>query len=234
MRKFISYFDQETELEGYGVTPGEGKYPLVILCHAWEGRDDFICEKADIIASWGYTSFALDMYGKGVVGKSKKENAELKKPFVEDRSFLQRRLLAGYEQACSFVSLDKTKIVGLGFGFGAMCALDLARSGVPLQGAISIFGHFDPPRNVPIVPIKAKILLLHGFNDPVSPMSDLFIFQKQMQENGVDWQSVIYSNTYHAFATPSADNAVSGILYNPVSAQRAWEQVRLFLRDIFL
>jgi dienelactone hydrolase len=92
-KAFIPYYDQDIELEGYAAYPVEAKRPLVILCHAWRGRDDFICEKTDWIAGLGYVGFAIDIYGKGVIGKSNAENAILKKPFVEDRLSLLRRLL---------------------------------------------------------------------------------------------------------------------------------------------
>ena len=88
----VSYMDQNVVLEGFSAYPSGKKRPLVILCHTWWGRDDFICEKAKEVAQWGYVGFALDLYGKGVLGRSKEENAALKKPFLEDRHLLQRRL----------------------------------------------------------------------------------------------------------------------------------------------
>ncbi len=219
--------------EGFAAHPYKEKRPLILLCHAWKGRDEFICKKAELVASLGYVGFAIDMYGKGVLGNSKEENAALKKPFIDDRALLQQRLLQGYETACALPYVDKEKIVVLGFGFGGICALDLARSGVPLKGAISIYGHFDPPKNVPTHPIKAKILILHGYNDPISPMDELYAFQKELENNKVDWQSHIYGNTFHAFATPSANDPAAGILYNPTSAKRAWKAVENFLAEQF-
>jgi dienelactone hydrolase len=57
----IPYQDEGIELEGFVAYPKEEKRPVVILCHAWKGRDNFICEKAKAIAEWGYVGFALDM-----------------------------------------------------------------------------------------------------------------------------------------------------------------------------
>lgn len=145
MNNAISYSDKSTELEGFVAYPSQEKRPAVILCHAWRGRDDFICEKAEEIASWGYVGFALDMYGKGVLGKSKEENAALKKPFLEDRALLQRRVLKAFETVQSLPYVDSSRIAVLGFGFGGICALGLARSSANLRGAISIYGHFTPP-----------------------------------------------------------------------------------------
>ena len=232
--KSIAYQDGDCDLEAFVAYPSEKKGPLVILCHAWKGRDAFICEKAQEIAQWGYVGFALDMYGKGVSGKSKEESAALKRPFIEDRSLLQKRVIKGFEVASNLPYVDAKRVAVLGLGFGGICALDLARSGANLKGAISIYGHFDPPPKFLIKPIKAKVLILHGYNDPIIPQEELRRFEKEMDEGRVDWQAHIYGNTMHAFATPGANDPEAGLLYNPVAAARAWIAVREFLHEVFV
>lgn len=229
----ISYQDNGVELEGFVAYPNEKKRPVVILCHAWKGRDDFICEKAKEIAELGYVGFALDMYGKGVLGKSKEENAALKKPFMENRHLLLNRVIRGFEVACELPYVDPKRVAILGFGFGGVCALDLARSGANLKGAISVYGHFDPPPNLSMQSTKTKILILHGYNDPVAPQSELRSFELEMNKARIDWQSHIYGDTMHAFATPGANDPASGILYNPIAASRAWTAIHNFLDEIF-
>lgn len=229
----IPYQDKGVDLEALVATQSEEKRPLVILCHAWKGRDDFICEKAKEIAKWGYVGFALDMYGKGVLGKSKEENAALKKPFMEDRQLLLHRVIEGFKIACSLPYVDSKQVAILGYGFGGVCALDLARSGADLKGAISVYGHFEPPPNVVMQCIKAKILILHGYNDPVSPQDELRNFELEMNTSKIDWQAHIYGDAMHAFATPGANDPSSGILYNPTAAARAWTAIQNFLNEIF-
>lgn len=229
----ISYTDGDTELEGFFAYSAQAKRPLVILCHAWRGRDEFICAKAESLAALGYASFALDMYGKGVLGNSKAENAALKKPFLEDRAFLQRRLLKGYDKACSLPYVDTERIVVIGFGFGGLCALDLARSGVNLSGAISIYGHYDPPRDCPIHPIKAKILLMQGYEDPITPIKEMETLQHELSIAKVDWQAHLFSHTLHAFANPSSNDPAAGLQYNAASANSSWKQAQQFLAELF-
>lgn len=227
----VEYCDGETLLEGYSATASRETRPLVILCHAWTGRDNFICEKANQIASLGFFGFAIDMYGKGVLGKNNAENAALKKPFVENRALLQKRLLAGFEKARSLPYVDAARIAVLGFGFGGLCALDLARTGADIKAAVSIYGHFDPPENCPQANIKAKILILHGYNDPVSTMSDLHQFQQDLDSLNVDWQSHVFGNTFHAFANPAANDPQAGITYNPSASEQAWKISENFLKE---
>jgi len=230
---FVPYTDEGTHLEAFAAHQTDEKRPAVILCHAWKGRDEFICEKAKAVAQWGYVGFALDLYGKGILGQSKEENAALKKPFLDDRSRLQRRLLKAFETARALPYVDPHRIAVLGFGFGGLCALDLARSGADVKGAICIYGHFEPPPPTLIHPIQAKILVLHGSCDPVVPQKELIAFEKEMDAAKVDWQAHIYGGAMHAFATPGANDPGSGILYNDVAARRAWRSARAFLDEIF-
>lgn len=231
---FIPYSDNVTELEGFVAYPSEKKSPLVLLCHGWRGKDDFICEKARLIASWGYVAFALDMYGKGIVGKSREENAKLKAPFFEDRSFLQRRALLGLEIAKSLPYVNSEKIATVGFGFGGTCSLDLARSGASLNGAVSIYGHLDPPPASLIKPIQAKILVLQGYDDPIISQTELHCFEKEMNDQRVDWQVHLYGGTFHAFLIPGIDVPSSGLLHNPVAEKRSLLSICHFLDEVLL
>ncbi len=226
----ISYSEN---LEAFAAYPSKERRPAVILCHAWRGRDEFICEKARAIADLGYVGFAIDMYGKGILGKSKEENAALKKPFMEDRQLLLSRMLEGFEVARSLPYVDSKKMAVLGYGFGGVCSLDLARSGADLKGAISVYGHFERPRNILKKPIHAKILVHHGYNDPIVKQEELLAFEKEMNEAKTDWQILLFGNTMHAFATRSANDPASGILYNPLSAERSWRNIQDFLKEIF-
>lgn len=229
----MSYFDEEKELEAYYAYISDQKSPLIILCHAWAGKDAFIIQAADRISQWGYNAFALDMYGKNILGKSKEENAALKAPFINDRSFLQRRVLKGYEFACSLPMTDATKIVVLGFGFGGICALDLARSGVLLRGVISVYGHFEPPVNVKTKPIQTRVLILHGFNDSIATIEQLQTFGKELDTTNTIWQANLYGNSAHAFINPKANDANAGILFNETTAEFAWNDIESFLKQLF-
>lgn len=71
-----------------------GGVPTVMISHAWAGRNDFVEEKALKLAELGYFTFAIDMYGKGVLGQNIAENAKLMQPFIDDRALLLRRMEA--------------------------------------------------------------------------------------------------------------------------------------------
>ena len=102
--------------------------------------------------------------------------------------------------------------------------LDLARSateGSGLCGVVSVHGIFAPPRLGPQPRITAKVLALHGWDDPLAPPPDVIAFASEMSAAGVDWQVHAYGNTMHAFTAPGANLPDKGILYNADAARRA-------------
>lgn len=224
----LIYEEGSTQLEAFVAYPERENAPLVLLCHAWRGRDDFICKKAEELAQKGYIGFALDIYGKGILGDSPGKNAALKKPFLEDRRLLQKRLLRGYEKAYEL----SQEIVVLGYGFGGLGALDLARCGVPLKGAISVYGHFEPPPFL-TKPIQCKILILHGYRDKVAKVEELHVFERELNEMGVDFQTHLFGQSMHAFMNPKTNMPEKGIAYDKLSAARADQQIDLFLEEIY-
>ncbi len=228
----IAYEEGGVSLEGFVAYASKKKSPLVILCHGWEGRSEFIEKKAKRVAKRGYVGFALDMYGKGVLGKSREECIALKKPFLEDRYLLQRRVVKAFEIASQLPYVDSRRIAVIGFGFGGICALDLARSGADLKGAVSIYGHFDPPPYHLVKSIRAKLLILHGYKDSLVSQEELRRFEKEMDGAKVDWQAHIYGNAMHAFAAPRANNPDAGILYNSAAATRSWVAAEVFLAEV--
>ncbi len=158
----------------------------------------------------------------------------LKQPFLADRRRLQQRLREGLELACSLGKADTSKIAVMGFGFGGLCALDLARSETALNGVISFYGHFEEAPAVRNQDIQSKVLLLHGADDPIVPMQDLLVFSKNLTQNGVDWQAQIFGKTLHAFMNPSIQDPLAGVAYNARSANRAWVAASQFLKnDVF-
>lgn len=230
----VPYTDRGTELEGFlAYDPKLQNRPGVILCHAWRGRDDFVCEKATEIASWGYTAFALDLYGKGVLGTTKEENEALMTPFMKDRAMLLSRLQLSLKAFQNQNIADNTKIAVMGFCFGGLCALDFARGGSDIKGAISVHGLLTAPEKTSPSTIKAKVLALHGHDDPMVPPKDVTAFETEMTSRKADWQIHMYGNTMHAFTNPIANDPAFGTVYNPVAAKRAWQAIRNFFADCF-
>ena len=207
--------------------------PTVIVCHAWAGCDAFAVRSAERLAELGYAGFAADLYREGRVGASKEENAALMQPLLEDRGLLRDRLVTIYESLRSLEQVDAEKIAAIGYCFGGLCALDLARSGSPLLGFVSFHGLLAAPEGLPTEKISAKVLLLHGNLDPMVPTEQVLAVQKEMTEAGADWQMHMYGQTMHAFTNPQANDPDFGTVYSESADKRSWQSLVHFLEEVF-
>ena len=233
-QQFIEYSHAGTVLEGFLANPAQPgeKRPAVLVAHAWAGRDEFAIGRATALAGLGYAGFALDNYGKGVLGASTEENSRLMGPFLADRALLRDRLLAALATLRAQPGVDPDRIAIMGYCFGGLCALDLARSGADIRGAVSFHGLFLPNGLDP-QPIKARVLALHGYADPMVPPEQVVAFGKEMSDAGVDWQLHAYGGVLHAFTVPEANDLSLGALYNAAAERRSWRALVDFLEEIF-
>ena len=231
----VEYQAGDTQLKGFlAYDPSYGgKRPGIIIIHDWSGCNEFVQNKAKQIAGMGYVGFAVDMYGDGNVATSKEDKTKLMQPLLLDRSLLKERILSAYNTIKTFDQVDSTKIGAMGYCFGGVCSLDLARSGAAVRGVISLHGLFTPPSDIGDKAIQAKVLALHGYADPMVPPEQVIAFSKEMDEAKADWQVHMYGNAMHAFTNPEANDIDFGILYDKKADQRSWQTVENFFDEIF-
>ena len=209
------------------------KRPAVLISHAWGGQGEFEREKARKLAELGYVGFALDNYGDGKTGSSMDENSKLMQPFMDDRAKLRQRLLAGMTAAKNHSAVDSSKIAIIGFCFGGLCALDLARAAKDLKGSVSFHGLFYPPELGPQQDIAAKVLILHGWDDPMAKPEAVLAIAHEMTEAKADWQIHAYGHTSHAFTNPQMNMPENGMQYKAAADKRSWQSMKNFLEEIF-
>ena len=231
----IEYHDGETVLEGYlAYQETNTQQPLVLVAHDWSGRRQQFCYAAERIADMGYIGFALDMYGKGVFGTDGdiEVNSALMNPLAEDRLVLRQRVRAALVAGRNIPHVDATRVAAMGYCFGGMCVLELARSGADVLGVVSIHGILAAAEEVNEA-IKARILCLHGHDDPMVPPQQVLAFETEMTTANADWQLHAYGGTMHAFTNPAANNPDFGTLYSEVEQKRSYQALENFLQEIF-
>ena len=231
--QLIEYRDGETLLEGFlcydEALPGPR--PTVLICHAYGGRDEFVERKARRLAWQGYACFALDNYGKGRRGKTPEESTALMTPFMNDRRMLLKRLAAGLNAAQSMPIVDAKRIAVMGFCFGGLCALDLARADADIRGAVSFHGLLKPS-GFTEPKVRAKVLMLHGYDDPMGPPEEVLAIAKEFTTAVADWQLHAYGHTVHAFTNPVAHNRDGGLQYDEAADRRSWHTLEEFLGEV--
>ncbi len=233
--RLIEYKDGEILLEAYMAWDGAGadRKPGVLVSHAWAGRGELEQNKAAQLAELGYVGFALDLYGKGVKGGNPEQNRALMQPLLDDRTMLQRRMKLALDNLRKQKEVDGERVAAMGFCFGGLCVLDLARTGADLRGVASFHGLFSSPGNTADKKIKAKVLAMHGWDDPMVPPDDVLSLAKELTSMGADWQIHAYGNTLHAFTNPAANDPEFGTVYDADADRRSWQSLQLFLAEIF-
>ncbi|OJU73369.1 MAG: dienelactone hydrolase [Alphaproteobacteria bacterium 40-19] len=240
MQKNYEYSDGKTLFQGYLSVPQDQtiRRPYVMVAHAWDGPSDYFNSLADDFSQKGFIGFAIDVYGKGKRGKIDGDNSHLMNPLLEDRALLRKRLLAAFTEVQQHPLVVKDKIVIVGYCFGGLCALDLARANpVGLKGAISVHGGLTPPQDSDLQPkIDASILVLHGWEDPVAPQQSVLDSAQEMlrpmTKAKADWQIHCCGNAKHAFNFVGADMPEFGVKYDQKAHQRSITYTS-FLQEIF-
>lgn len=207
--------------------------PGVLISHTIRGRTPFEESKAVALAEKGYVGFALDVYGKAEIGSGDENGRANMNALLSDRIELQRRLLLSLATMSQQTEVDASKQAAIGYCFGGLSVLDLARIGADVAGVVSFHGLFGAPGNTENNTVSAKVLALHGWDDPMATPESVVSFADEMTRMGADWQLHGYGNTTHAFTNPAANDIEKGTVYHADADRRSWLAMQNFLTELF-
>jgi dienelactone hydrolase len=206
--------------------------PGVLVLPNVLGRKEFDDRKAEALAGLGYVGLAVDLFGQG-----KRPGPDNRTQYMDmlnaDRPLLRDRLHAALALLKAAPQVDATRTAAIGFCFGGKCTLDLARSGADLLGIASFHGVYDRPPYDNVVPIRPKVLVLHGWRDPIAPPDATVALGEELSRGGADWQIHMYGDAGHGFADPAANAPERGVAYEPKADRRSWQAMEDFLAEIF-
>lgn len=230
--ELISYSEGGHAFDAFLARPkGPGPHPAVLVCHAWGGRDTFAEDKARALAELGYVGAAIDVYGVGKRGSDTASCQALMMPLVNDPQLLRRRLGAAFEAVSAASGVDRGRMATIGFCFGGMCSILTARMGLPLRGVVSFHGLLKIGEKLETKP-QARILVLHGQDDPMAPPADVGAFAEEMKRIDAEWALEAYAGVKHAFTNPGASDAGMGLQYDARADKRSWLAMTRFLGDV--
>lgn len=210
-----------------------GKRPAVLIVHQWTGVSDNEKMRAKMLAELGYNVLVADVYGKGIRPQPPESGKEAGK-YKADRGLLRQRVNDALSVLNKDAKSDTAKIACIGYCFGGMASIELGRSGAPIKGIVSFHGSLDSPAPADGKNIKAKVLILHGADDPFISAKDMAAFQQEMKDSGVDYKLVEYPGAVHAFTQVAAGNDNSkGAAYNEAADKASWEEMKAFFSRIF-
>jgi dienelactone hydrolase len=238
------YRDSGTPLTGALVRDESvpGARPGILLIHGGAGLDEHAREQACRYAALGYVVLACDMLGDGVAGDRDRVIGCLT-ALRDDPALMARRARAGLAALARCPDVEgygldghrmaDGRVAAVGFCFGGLAALTLARSGEPLAGVVSIHGSLATSQPAPPGAVRARVLACHGAADPHVPPGDVTAFAREMDAAGADWQLIMYGGAVHGFtharATPGA---IPGVAYDPRADRRSFAAASGFLAEV--
>ena len=245
----LSYRDLDTSLTGLFCwnEAQEGPRPGILLIHGGAGLDAHAREQACRYAALGYAVLACDMFGDGIAGDRERVMTCLL-ALRDDPDRLVRRGQAGLA-ALAGCPEAAGPAAAVGFCFGGMAALALARAGTNpagpglagpglagprLAAVVSIHGSLATSAPAQPGAVTAKILACHGAADPHVPPADVAAFAAEMNHAGADWQLIMYGQAQHGFTHQHAvPGATQGVAYDRLADERSFAAVRAFLAGEF-
>jgi dienelactone hydrolase len=209
--------------------PAAGPRAAVLVFPEAFGLSEHAISRAERLAALGYVALACDLHGEGHVEDDLEAAIGLLKPLFADPSKTRARARGGMDALLARPEADGARIAAIGFCFGGMMALELARGGAALKAVVGFhsgLGTAAPALDAKA--IQARVLVCIGADDPMIPAEQRATFEAEMRGAGVDWQMHLYGNTVHGFTNQGAAqrNMPDAIRYSPEADARSWASMQ--------
>jgi dienelactone hydrolase len=235
----VVYPAGDTTLKGYLAFDDsiQGKRPGILVVHEWWGHNAYARKRADMLAEMGYTALALDMYGNGKTASHPQDAAKFSGEIKKNMPLAQERFEAAMKLLQKELTVDKEKISAIGYCFGGAIVLEMARSGLDLDGVASFHGSLTTTNPARPGMVKAKVLALNGEDDPFVKAEEIEAFKKEMEAAGISYRFINYPGAKHSFTNPDADKFGEEfdlpLAYSPEADRMSWMAMLEFFREIY-
>ena len=226
LKGYLAYDDAQT-----------GKRPGVLVVHEWWGQNDYIRQRARMLAELGYVALALDMYGDGKQAAHPEDASKFSSEVMKNLDVAEQRFMAGLTLLQQQPQTNKQQVAPIGYCFGGGVVLAMSRRGVDLDGVASFHGSLGAGAPTSPGKVKAKVLVLNGADDPFIKPEQIAAFKEEMSAAGVDYEFVNYPGAKHSFTNPGAtENGKKFQLpleYNAAVDKESWQKLQTFFQQIF-
>lgn len=205
---------------------GEKSKPGIVIFHQWLGVSTHEKEIAAELNQLGYTVLAADLYGKGNMPANRDDAKKIAGTFYSDRDKFRSHVTEALKALSKKSGKSSKDIYAIGYCFGGTAALELARTGEPLAGFVSLHGGLANPAPADDANIKGKVLILHGAEDQSVPISDVTLLIDSLRKNRKDFSIHIFSDAVHGF-THKHDSE----RYNKKADERSWRIMLDFFKE---
>jgi dienelactone hydrolase len=201
----------------------------VMVLHGGAGIGAHEMDRARMLAELGYVAFVPDLFGEPF--ESRERGVQVITELVNHPSTLRGRL--GDALACmrSGTAVDPTRTAAIGFCFGGLAALELARSGADVRAVVSFHGGLTARTPAEPAQVKAAVLVCTGASDPYITREHRSAFEDEMTQARADWQMHLYANAMHGFTERGFERP--GCKYDGAADRRSWSAMRSLLDEAF-
>lgn len=209
-------------MRGYAAWDGSlpapaGGRPGILIAPNFMGMMEIDESKARQIAALGYVGLAFDYFAKpGPAADMTAAMAQMQ-ALVADRQVVVARMKAALAALRGLDMVDPQHVAAIGYCLGGKCVLDLARSGEAFDAAVVFHGVFDPPPFANAERIIPKLLVCHGWDDPLCPPDAVVGLAAELTAAKADWQLNAYGHVVHGFTNPGNPPA-----YNADADRLSW------------
>ena len=219
---------------GFFVEPdaaADGPRPGVMVLHGGAGLGAHERERARMLTDLGYVAFMPDLFAETF--QTRERGVEVITGLVGDPPALRARLADALACMRSHVGVDPSRLAAIGFCFGGLAVLELARSGAELRAVVSFHGGLTARAPAHPGAVKSAILVCTGAADPFVTREHRTAFEEEMTRAGADWQLHVYANAMHGFTERALEGKTRrpGVQYDGATDHRSWAAMRALLAD---
>lgn len=216
----INYSHGDVALIGKLKEPVGKARAAVMIVPTIAGPNQIMFDRAEWLASLGYSAFVCDIYGGGEDLSGAADLMQRADDLRADPAYYRERFRCALNVMQRETELPAQRLAAIGFCMGGQAVLELARDGAEFALGISFHGLLDTKAPAAKDAIQPRLLICHGQDDPMVPPDQVRTFQDEMDAAGANWHMHIYSGTRHGFTDPASDERdLNAVAYN-ASAHR--------------
>ncbi len=231
----IEYHADGQRLVGYLAVDDAkaGKRPGIVVAHEGGGLGEHAKNSARKLAQAGYAAFALDYYGDGQPLADMSTAMGRIGAWMADPTGIRARAHAALEVLTSQAEVDANRLAGIGYCFGGTTVLEMARAGEPLKAVVGFHSGLGTSRPA-TAPIKPRVLVQIGVDDPIIPPDQRLAFEAEMKAAEADWRMLVYGGAGHSFTNPDVGAlGRPGFEYNESADKRSWRAMLDVFDEVF-
>jgi dienelactone hydrolase len=233
----IEFEHAGTLLRGYAVRPGgTGPFPAVLVMHSARGVAQMLNEAtARKLGERGYVAVCTDMFGAHLAGAPVEDSGRAYAENLAEPEKQRARTIAWFDNIASRRDVDDERIAAVGFCYGGMTVLELARGGANLRAAVSYHGILTTHARAEPGAIRGHVVAYCGAADPYAPLEDVGNLHKEMRDAAVrNYQITIFGAAAHGFTDPEAARLhLDGVEYDALSNDLSWNGTLVLLQNVF-